>query len=47
MSEIKKSDFHDKVRKLLSGEDISIKRSRHSEDSMGDIKGIYKYLNIM
>ena len=45
MSEFKKSEFQDKVRKLLSGEDISIKHQRHSEDSTGNIMGIY--LNII
>jgi hypothetical protein len=40
--EIKKIEFQDKVRKLLSGEDTSTKRSRPLEDttSIGDIKGI-------
>lgn len=48
MSEYKRNDFHDKVQKLLSGESTSIKRSRHTDDiSMGDIKGICKYLNII
>ena len=47
MSEYKKNEFQEKVQKLLSGEDISIKRSRRSEDSTEDIKGICKYLNII
>ena len=47
MDDFKKSEFQDKVRKLLSGEDSSSKRPKHSENisTMGDIKGIYSYLN--
>lgn len=47
MSDYKKSEFQEKVQKLLSGEDTSIKRSRRSEDSTEDIKGICKQLNII
>ena len=45
MSEYRKTEFQDKVQKILSGENTSIKRSRRSEEtSMEDIKGICKYL---
>lgn len=48
MSEYRKTEFQDKVQKILSGENTSIKRSRRSEEtSMEDIKGICKYLNII
>jgi hypothetical protein len=47
MDDFKRSEFQDKVRKLLSGEDSSSKRQRHPENisTMGDIKGICSYLN--
>jgi len=44
----RKTEFQDKVQKILSGENTSIKRSRCSEKtSMENIKGICKYLNII
>jgi hypothetical protein len=47
MSEYKRCEFQEKVQRFLSGEDTSNKRSRRSEDSTEDIKGIRKYLNII